>query len=107
MADLLIPVDSDAEFYDLSVDLDGRSYTFEVRWNTRAGAWFLATYDGAGELLVAPRRVVLGANLLGRGSDPRLPPGVLLAVDTSPARTDAGRTDLGTRVVIVYSEAGA
>lgn len=107
MSDLLIPVDSDAEFYDLTVDLDGRSYTFEVRWNARSLAWFIATYDGSGELLVAPRRVVIGANLLGRGADSRLPPGELLAVDTSQTGADAGRDDLGTRVVIVYSEAGA
>lgn len=107
MADLILPVDSASEFYDLDVDLDGRAYRFELRWNPRAASWFITTYDATGELLVGPRRIVLGANLLGRGIDDRLPPGELLAVDTSSDGTDPTRDDLGTRVVLVYAEAGA
>lgn len=107
MATLVLPARSDLPFYDFGVDLEGSSFTFELRWNPRAGAWFLSVYDAAGDLLIAGRRVVLGVSLFGPNFDERLPPGFLCAIDTGTTGEDPGRDDLGGRVVLVYDESEA
>lgn len=104
MSTLILAAASDAPHYDFSVTLEGKLLTFEFRWNERSGAWFLSLFDDTGAPIVSGRRVVLGADLLGRSSDARLPPGTLLAYDTSGANLDAGRADLGGRVQILYVE---
>lgn len=104
MATLTLPVRTDVPYYDFDVDLEDRSFTLELRWNDRAGAWFLSVYDSAGAPLVSGRRVVLGSPLLGHGVSSALPPGDLLAIDTTDAGTDPGRDDFGTRVVLAYVE---
>lgn len=108
MSTLVLPIDSEAPSYEFSCTLEGRTYTFDLTWNERSGAWFLSVRDTDGVDLVAGRRVVLGANLLGRSANAALPPGVLLAIDTSGTDTDAGPDDLGARVKLLYIEsAGA
>lgn len=104
MATLILPAHHAAPYYDFEVELEGRSYAFAFRWNERAGAWFMTVHDAAGIILVAGRKVVLGASLLGRSRNPALPPGGLVAIDTSGADIDAGRDDLGERVLVVYYE---
>jgi hypothetical protein len=104
MSAIELPVNSDAPHYDFSLMLEGRRFKIELRWNERSGAWFLSLYDAADELLAAGRRVVLGADLRGRARDARLPPGPIMAVDSSGRNQDAGRMDLGVRVKLVYLE---
>lgn len=104
MATLILPARSDVAFYDFEVDLEGRSYVFELRWNARAGLWFLTLRDAAGEVIVANRAVVLASRLTGGSADPRLPPGTIVAVDTGIENKDPGREDLGGRVLLVYAE---
>jgi len=104
MSTIVLPVTAEAPFYDLEVTLEGATYRLELRWNERAQAWFLALYDAAGDVLAAGRAVALGADLRGRSADARLPPGILLAVDTSGENRDAGRDDLGERVKLLYVE---
>lgn len=84
--------------------LDGREFVVELRWNERAGAWFMAVSDAEG-LILAGRRVVVDFPLLSRFASPRLPDGELFAIDTSGAGLDPGRDDLGSRVDLVYVEA--
>lgn len=103
MASVRLPVNSAAPHYRFSVTLEGKLLTFELRWNERSEAWFLSLFDADGAPIFSGRRVVLGANLLGRSADARLPRGILLAHDTSGASRDAGRDDLGTRVEVVFS----
>jgi hypothetical protein len=104
MAILVLPVRSDLPAYAFQVTLEGALYRFEIRWNDRDGLWSLSLYDKAGVLLVAGRKIVLGASLLGRSVDARLPPGAVLAMDTSGANVDAGQNDLGGRVSLLYYE---
>lgn len=104
MATLVLPVRSDVPFYDFEIDLEGRTYRFEIRWNGRAEAWFLTIRNSAGDILVAGRKIVLGAGLAGRSRTEGLPPGVLVAVDTTDSDVDPGRYDLGRRVLLVYAE---
>jgi hypothetical protein len=104
MATLVLPARHDVPFFDFEVDLEGRTYTFTFRWNERAGAWFFTLRNATGTILVAGRKVVLGARLMGRSRDAALPPGALFAIDTAGTDVDPGRDDLGSRVLVVYSE---
>jgi hypothetical protein len=104
MATLILPARSNLTHYEFGVELEGASYTIELRWNARDGAWYLSLYDSAGEPLVSGHKAVLGANLLGRGENPRLPPGLLTLFDTSGTLVDPGQTELGGRVQLIYME---
>jgi hypothetical protein len=104
MAMLALPADSADPSYAFEVELEGSLYRFELHWNDRDGAWFLSLYDATETLLVAGRKVVLGANLLGKSAEPALPPGLLLILDTSGANADPGRDDLGERCPLIYVE---
>jgi hypothetical protein len=108
MATRLLHTDPIARHHAYAVDLEGSTYVVELRWNVRAGAWFMSLFDRARAPIAVGRKVVLGANLRGRSADGRLPPGTLLALDTSGSGRDATETDLGTRVLLAYVEsAGA
>lgn len=104
MATVTIPVTADTPHFDFDVVLEGATYGLELRWNERVSLWLLSVYDAAGALLAAGRPVVLGAELLGRSGNADLPPGDLFAIDTSGKDLEAGRLDLGTRVLLAYIE---
>ncbi len=105
MATLILPAWSDFRHHEFNVDLDGASYAVELRWNARDGAWYFSLRDAEGAVLLSGRKVVLGAKLLGRGEDPRLPPGGLILFDTSGTNVDPGEDELGGRVLLIYVEA--
>lgn len=88
--------------YSFRVSLEGVTFRFDFRWNTTAGAWFFDVYSDEDVLLLAGRKVVLGIPLLARFRDPRLPAGDMNAVDTTGADLEAGFSDLGTRVKLLY-----
>lgn len=88
--------------YRFGTLLEDVQLTFDVRWNGRAGSWYLDISDADGDLIRAGIRVVLGVELGGHVADVRMPPGALFAIDLSGAGREAGLDDLGARVVVVY-----
>jgi len=95
------------DFYTFEVDLDERSYIFQLYWNTRANGWFLSLLDLEGVPLVSGIRLTAGVapltwfvntdnGILGR----------LYVHDTSGAHADPGRYDLAPdgRCVLIYFE---
>lgn len=92
---------SNPSFFFTTV-LDGVHYGFDFNWNDRDQAWYFDVSDGAGNLIQAGIKLVLGA-YLGRAM--RVPPfstGVFVAVDTSGEQKDAGIDDLGARIQLYY-----
>jgi hypothetical protein len=106
MGTRLLHTEPSARHYEYSVDLEGSTYVVELRWNARARAWFLSLFDRSRSAIAVGRKVALGADLRGASADGRLPPGRLLALDTSGAGRDAGEADLGARVLLGYVESG-
>jgi hypothetical protein len=99
---IIIPLRSDLPYFDLEVELDGVTYGLELRWNTRAEGWFLTIFNPETEEVIrAGIRVVCDFPLRSYEAD-RLPPGALVAVDTSGEATDPGYGDLGDRVQLLY-----
>ena len=104
---LTLPFAADVPHYSMQLSLDGTTYVFELRFNPRDGGWFFSVATPEGEPLVSGVRLSTSVPLLRRFVDRRLPQGVLFAVDTAGAGADAGESDLGSRIVVLYSEAGA
>ena len=107
MATLTIPCRPSVPHYQAQVALEGRTYTLTFRWNAREEAWFLSIGDAAGNIVLANRKVVLSFPLTSRFRLPGLPPGEFVAVDTTGRGQEAGLSDLGERVQLLYVEAAS
>lgn len=97
-----IPLRSDLPHYTFQVELDSASYEFEVRWNEAAAGWIMSIFTSDAQPLITGLRLVVDWSLAGRYADARLPPGKLIALDTSGAHADPTRNDLGSRVILLY-----
>lgn len=86
--------------------LSGRDYLLTFAWNLRESAWYLDIADQDGVVLAASLKLTVDYPLLKRATDPRLPAGTLMPLDTSGAGIDPGLDDLGTRVLLSYLEPG-
>lgn len=99
---IIVPFIPSVPAYEFSLDIDGVSYTFDVRWNGRASAWYVDVLLSDGTAVARGIKIVLGA-YLGRGRLHELfQLGVFVARDTSGDQRDATLDDLGTRVEVVY-----
>jgi len=96
-----VPLTADFPHYAQETDLAEAVYEPLLRWNARSGTWYM-TISRDGEVLLAGRRVLTDANLLGRFKDGRLPGGVLVTVDADASRAEPGRDDLGGRSVLIH-----
>lgn len=100
-----LPIKQEGSHFAFSTQLDDLAFGFEFRWNDREEAWFMSVKDGEGESIVDGVKVVVNIPLLNFFTDPRLPIGVLMALDTAGNNQDAGFADLGRRVVVSYAPA--
>lgn len=112
MASLLIPTRSDLDFFEQTITLDGSSFDFEFRWNTRDEVWYLSIFDpltvaasdGSRSAILAGIPIRVRWPLLGLYRYRTRPLGELIAFDTTGEDADPGRRDLGTRVQLIYFE---
>ena len=103
MADgVILPLKPSIANYRVGTTLDGTAYVFDVRWNGRDAAWYLDVRDAEANIIRRGIRIVLGALLGRRCTDPRFPRGVLFASDLSGEQREAGFDDLGTRVRVYF-----
>lgn len=100
-----IPVRNDVEHYDFQVELDGATFTIELRWNKRAEGWFASLYDSEGAALAQGVRVVADLPLFVRAPRTRRPKGVLYVSDTTGGHADPGRYQLGSSALLLYADA--
>jgi hypothetical protein len=99
---IVIPIKSDATYYDLQVTLEDVTYTIEFRWNVRLESWFMNILDAEGvNLIRAGLRLVVGWPL-NAYTAVRNPPGAFVLVDTTGAEEEAGLEDLGDRHQLFY-----
>jgi len=107
MSMFLIPTSTDP-FYSQITDFDGIDYLLEFRYNQRENAWYFSISLADETLLFSGIKVEIGANLLERFSDVRLPQGTLFALESGNDTSTAGLLELGidSRVTLVYVDAG-
>lgn len=97
-----LPVQPSIANYTVGVVLENRAYVIGMRWNSYDNAWYLDVMDEDEDPIRMGIKVVLD-DALGRDcTDPRFPPGLLTASDTSNADREAGYDDMGTRVGLFY-----
>jgi hypothetical protein len=102
---VIVPFTSDDSAYTFECPLNGISYRFDVRWNTRGGFWLFDLYRASDDtLLVAGVPILLGGNLLGAYR--YLGIGGLFAVDMGSSTQNGSVNDVATNV-LVSSDAGA
>jgi hypothetical protein len=104
MSTLVLPIEPGEPSFTVEVELSGRLYTLGFDYNTRLAAWSMSIFDASLSPIVQGVRVVADAGLLDIFVDERLPPGQILAVDTSEKGIDPGEDDLGDRVILVYAD---
>jgi hypothetical protein len=84
-----------------TLTLDSSVYVMDLRWSERSG-WYLGIADIAGVPIQSPVPLVLNTNLLDGVTDPRKPPGILLAVGQGD---DPGYEDLEVSCFLGYVSA--
>lgn len=99
-----IPIPRSAASFTMRVMLERREYVLAMRWNARAGRWFMSIADSSG-VLIATRPLTTNRPLLSGVVDARRPPGELVVLDTARLDTPIGLGELGTRAVLDYLEA--
>lgn len=109
MATLKIPTSSEA-YYRQRTQLNGVSYVFVFKFNSREGIWSFDLLDQDEDPIALGVRVVVGVELLRWVVDSRKPTGTLLCVDLQSESTtlqdsrDPGIFELGARWVLMYLE---
>lgn len=107
MAAIEIRIDPTAPNDDFSATLQGRFYYFRKVYNQREDDWYLSILDENKDPIVSGCKVFVDCPLFKRSQDARLPPGVVMAIDTSGKRLNPGLNDFGVRVRLYYFELDA
>jgi hypothetical protein len=96
-----VPSDGNYRINQALTLADGtKTYTFDVRWNTRANAWYFDMYDPDGIIMVAGVKVVLNTPLGRRSAHPFFSNNAIIAIDSAVPRRDPGFDDISERVEI-------
>lgn len=107
MATLVVPVTTDP-FQSFRIRLDGTDYLLSLAYNQREDRIYLSLADDEENPIVSGIKVLANFPLLFRHRyDTRVPPGELMAVDTTTDGSPPGLGELGEglRVQLVYFEA--
>ncbi len=109
---LIIPTSTELSDYRQVTNLEGRDYVLAFVHNTREDRWYMNLADQDESPIVDGIKVVAEIDLLQRVTDPRRPPGKIVARDlTAPDPTDdqpkilsedPGLRDLGGRITLLY-----
>src|SRR5262245_60003859 len=105
--DVLVVPTQARPYYSQRTRLDGRDFLLSFAWNQREERWYLSIEDDVGDLLLAGLKLISNWPLLhAYQSDPRLPPGELVAFDLTEGgdETPPGFDDfaIGKRVELTY-----
>ena len=97
-----LPTRQDLAHYTLQLTLDNIEWFVSFDWNQQARAWYFSIFDSSNTILLAGRKILIERSLLLQYRNPLLPPGDLVAYDTSSQHMEAKIDDLGTRVILCY-----
>jgi hypothetical protein len=105
MATTVVPMRTDgAQRYSMRLQLAGTVFAFVFIWNARDSSWSMQISDASGNLLIS-KKITVGTPMTWRYATATLPKGEFLALDTSGADQDPGLTDLGSRVLLTFTDA--
>jgi hypothetical protein len=103
MAAIEIKINPEIGNHSGVIVLDGVNYQFSINWNSIDLRWYLDLTSIDGSPLLSGIAVAVNAPMLAGFAGPLLPPGELLAVDSSQSGSDVLlHDDLGNRVKLIY-----
>lgn len=97
-----LPLRSDVPAFSFQTDLDGTTYSFKFRHNSRTDLWTFDIQTANEEPIISGVSVIAGTLLLERFVDERLPEGDLFVLNKEDANVNPGRFDLQENVFILY-----
>lgn len=103
MATLEIPIDSTDPSFIQEVTLEGITYRFTFRWNSRESAWYMHVEESDGTGIEYSIKLVTGTLFMWRNPKSTKPPGRLFLVSAG-ASDPPGRYELGAEAKLVYAE---
>jgi len=83
--------------------LDGVRYAFRLKYRERYDCWDIQIATSQGEIVIDGIRVTEGNDMLCAWTDPRLPPGQLICVDTLGLGAHPTRNDWIERHILTYT----
>lgn len=89
-----------------TITLDNKIYEFQFDWNVRDEHWSMMIRDKNNQVIVSGIKIVADYELISMYRYLDVPPGYLIAVDTSGQGLDPGFDDFGTRVLLMYFSQG-
>lgn len=99
------PESSRSSSIEFGAVLSGVEYQFALEWLTNEEYWVLSIADARRQQVLEGIRVVGDTDMLQPFNEsPRLPPGKLVAYDTTRKAEDPGRDDWIERHLLVYEE---
>ena len=105
MAIVQLPLRNDVPAFSFQTDLDGTTFSFKFRYNSRTDRWAFDIATANDEPIISGVLVVTGTFLLERFSDARLPQGDMFVLNKEDENVSPGRNDLQKNVFILYDEA--
>lgn len=94
---------TDVPLYEISAELDGRTYRFRFDYQAKSDRFFLSIYTAAGDALRRGIKVIAGWNVLRLCRSEDRPPGVIYFLDLASDEAQApALRDLGRRVRFFY-----
>ncbi|MCK5316394.1 MAG: hypothetical protein KAJ55_00690 [Anaerolineales bacterium] len=105
MALIQLPLRNDVPSFTFQTDLDGTTFMFKFRYNSRTDRWAFDIQTANEDPIVSGIAVLTGTSLLERFSDSRLPIGELFVLNKEDETASPGRNDLQENVFILYEEA--
>lgn len=106
MATFTIPIPDAATVTHqaFTVDLSGRDFAIDLRYNEREGFWYLSIADPSGTPIRHGLKIVVNHPLLFRCQLLERPSGELIAIDSRPEPEDPTLETLGQEAPIAYQE---
>ncbi len=99
------PESSPSSEIDFGAVLGGLEYQFALQWIGVGEFWAITITDTRRQTVLASLRVVGNTDMLQPFNDmPRLPPGKLVAYDTTGMQSDPGREDWLERHLLIYED---
>lgn len=104
MSLIQLPLRNDVPAFTFQTDLDGTTYIFKFRYNSRMDRWAFDIMAANEDPIISGIPVLTGTSLLTRFQDDRLPPGDLFVLNKEDETVSPGRNDLQENVFILYDE---
>lgn len=105
MATLEIPLNSNRQSYQFSIDLDGVTYNMKVKYVERVDLWFMDILDVSENPIVTGMPIQTNVDILAQITSEEKPQGSFIAIDETGNNRDASVDTLGNDIKLIYEEA--